>query len=54
MIGFQEIGCQIVFDIKLDFTRKARFCAGGHTTDTPAVMTYSVLFQGTVFELGLC
>jgi hypothetical protein len=41
MIGFQEIGCHIVFDIKMDFTRKARFCAGGHTTDTPAVMMYS-------------
>jgi hypothetical protein len=41
MIGFQEIGCHIVFNIKMDFTRKARFCAGGHTTDTPAAMTYS-------------
>jgi hypothetical protein len=41
MIGFQEIGCHIVFDIKMDFTRKARFCAGGHTTNTLAVMTYS-------------
>jgi hypothetical protein len=41
MIGFQEICCHIVFDIKMDFTRKARFCAGGHTTDTPAAMTYS-------------
>jgi hypothetical protein len=41
MIGFQEIGCHIVFDIKMDFTRKARFGAGGHTTDTPAAMTYS-------------
>jgi hypothetical protein len=30
MIGFQEIGCHIVFDIKMDFTRKARFCAWGH------------------------
>jgi hypothetical protein len=40
MIGFQEIGCHIVFDIKMDFTRKARFCAGGHTMDTPAAMKY--------------
>ncbi len=23
MIGFQEIGCHIVFNIKMDFTRKA-------------------------------
>jgi hypothetical protein len=28
MIGFQEIGCHIVFDIKMDFTRKARFMLG--------------------------
>jgi hypothetical protein len=25
----------------MDFTRKARFCAGGQTIDTPAAMTYS-------------
>jgi hypothetical protein len=28
MIGFWEIGCHIVFDIKMDFTRKARFFPG--------------------------
>jgi hypothetical protein len=41
MIGFQEIGCHIVFDIKMDFTRKARFVTGSHTTEAPAAMTYS-------------
>jgi hypothetical protein len=41
MIGFPEIGCHIVFDIKMDFTRKARFCAGGHTTNTLTAITYS-------------
>jgi hypothetical protein len=41
MTRFQEIGCHIVFDIKMDFTRKARFCTGGHTTNTPSAMTYS-------------
>jgi hypothetical protein len=41
MIGFQEIGCHIVFDSKMDFTRKAGFCTGGHTTNTLVVMTYS-------------
>jgi hypothetical protein len=41
LIGFQEIGCHIVFDIKMDFTRKARFVAGGHTTNAPSSMTYS-------------
>jgi hypothetical protein len=42
MIGFQEIGCHIIFDVKMDFTRKARFAAGGHhTTTTPSSMMYS-------------
>jgi hypothetical protein len=27
--------------MKMDFTRKARFVAGGHTTDTPGSTTYS-------------
>ena len=40
-IGFQEIGCHIVFDIKMDFMRKARFVAGGHTTIAPSSLTYS-------------
>eukprot|EP00970_Alexandrium_tamarense_P000827 scaffold95_cov108-Alexandrium_tamarense.AAC.12 len=41
LTGFQEIRCHIVFDVKMDFTRKARFVAGGHTTEAPAAMTYS-------------
>lgn len=40
-VGFQEIKCHMVFDIKMDFTRKARFVAGGHATETPTSMTYS-------------
>jgi hypothetical protein len=41
LIGFQEIGCHIIFDVKMDFTRKARFVARGHTTTAPSSMTYS-------------
>ena len=41
MIGYQEIRCHVIFDMKMDFTRKARFVAGGHTTDTPSSITYS-------------
>jgi hypothetical protein len=52
MIGFQEIGCQIVFDIKMDFTRKARFCAGGHTSDTPVAMTYSSVVSRDSVRIG--
>ena len=41
MIGDQEIRCHVIFDVKMDFTRKARFVAGGHTTDAPGSITYS-------------
>ena len=40
-LGFQEIRCHWIFDVKMDLTRRARFVAGGHTTDTPASLTYS-------------
>jgi hypothetical protein len=41
---YQEIRCHMVFDVKMeDFRRKARFFAGGHTTDTPHTMTYAIV-----------
>jgi hypothetical protein len=52
MIGFQEIGCHNAFDIKMDFTRKARFCARGHTTDTPMAMTYSSVVSRDSVRIG--
>jgi len=41
LIGYTEIKCHMIFDIKMDFTRKARFVAGGHMTDAPSSITYS-------------
>ena len=41
LIGFTEIKCHMIFDVKMDFTRKARFVAGGHMTDAPSSITYS-------------
>ncbi len=43
LIGYQEIRCHMVFDIKMDgdLTCKARFVAGRHTTDVPDSTTYS-------------
>ena len=38
---FQEIPCHIIFNITMDFTRKARFVAGGHMTEMPCSVTYS-------------
>ena len=40
-VGYQQIQCHIVFDIKADFTRKCRYVAGGHMTDPPASITYA-------------
>jgi len=31
----------MIFDVKMDFTRKARFVVGGHTTEAPGSVTYS-------------
>jgi hypothetical protein len=39
----------MIFDVKMDFTRKARFVAGGHMTDPPTSITYSsVVSQDSV------
>jgi hypothetical protein len=37
--GYQQIRCHMVFDVKMEsFKRKARYVAGGHTTDAPSSM----------------
>ena len=41
LVGYQEIRCHMIFDIKMDgrFTRKARYVTGGHTTDPLSSIT---------------
>ena len=39
--GYQLIHCHIVFDVKEDGRRKARFVAGGHMTQPPRDSVYS-------------
>ena len=43
LVGYKEITCHFVFDIKLDgsFTRKARFCKNGSKTEVPKSLSYS-------------
>ena len=43
LIGHEEIGCHMIFDVKMDgsFTRKARFVANGDETDPPSHLTHS-------------
>jgi hypothetical protein len=52
LIGFQEIGCHIIFDVKMDFTRKARSFTGGHTTTAPSSMTFAFLISA-LNDLGI-
>jgi hypothetical protein len=40
-VGFKWIRCHMIFDVKMDFTWKARFVAGGHMTDPPTTITYA-------------
>ena len=45
--GYQKIDCHMVFDVKMgkNFKRKARIIAGGHKTETPVTLTYSLVIS---------
>ena len=51
--GHQQIKCHLIFDVKMDFSRKARFVAGGHLTDPPASMTYSSVVSRETVRIAL-
>lgn len=40
-VGSKWIPFHMIFDVKMDLTRKARFVAGGHWTDASTQLTYS-------------
>ena len=55
-IGFQQINCHLIFDVKMgeNFRRKARFVAGGHTTEVPDyLITYSSVVSGDSVRIAL-
>lgn len=39
--GYQEIKCHIVFDVKMDFNRKAHFIMNGMMMEAPVSLMYS-------------
>jgi Reverse transcriptase (RNA-dependent DNA polymerase) len=47
------ITCHMIFDIKPDLTRKARFVAGGHMTDPPSESVYSSVVTRDSIRIGL-
>jgi hypothetical protein len=50
--GYKEITCHLIFDVKFDLTRKARYVAGGHLTDPPSAMTYSSVVSRDSVRIG--
>ena len=54
-IGYQQIKCHIIFDVKLgeNFSRKARLVGGGHTTTAPASITYSSVVSRDSVRIAL-
>jgi hypothetical protein len=52
MVRFQEIGFHLIFDVKMDFTRKARFVVGGHTMKAPSSITYSSVVSRDSVQLA--
>ena len=53
-IGYQQVRCHMIFDIKQDdFRRKARLVAGGHTTEAPATVTYASVVSRESVRIAL-
>jgi hypothetical protein len=50
--GLKNIDCHMVFDVKLDLVRKARFVAGGHQTDPPKESVYSSIISRNSVRLA--
>ena len=51
LVGYQEIRCHMILDIKMDgrFTGKACYVTSSHTTDPPSSITYySVVSRDSV------
>jgi hypothetical protein len=49
---YQKITCHLVFEVKFDLRRKARYVAGGHLTSTPATLTYSSVVSRESVRIG--
>ena len=53
-VGYQEIGCYPIFDIKATtLTHKGRFVAGGHKMDKPAAMIYASVISRESVRIAL-
>lgn len=39
--GYEKVSGHLIFDVKMDFTRKARYVLDGHKTEKPSISTYA-------------
>ena len=53
LVGFTETACHMVFDVKMDFTQKARLVAGGHLMDDSTTITYSSVVSRDSVRIAL-
>jgi hypothetical protein len=52
-VGYLQIPCRLLFNVKLDFTRKTRLVAGGHVTDPPSIITYASVVSRESVRIAL-
>ena len=53
MHGYHEIICHVIFDVKMDFTRKDIFVGNGSNTEAPVALTYSSVVSRDIIQLEL-
>ena len=53
LVGYKEITCHLMFDIKMELTRKARYVAGGNITNPPSFITYMSVVSRDIVHLAL-
>jgi Reverse transcriptase (RNA-dependent DNA polymerase) len=51
--GYKKVDCHMIFDIKIDLTRKARLVAGGNQTEVPKESVYSSVVSRDSVRIAL-
>jgi hypothetical protein len=52
-VGYQRIPCMLMYDVKMDFTRKTRLVAGGHVTQPPSILRYASVVTHESVQIAL-
>ena len=52
-VGWIEASGHLVFDVKMDFTRKSRWVKDGHRTPDPTTSSYTCVVSRESFQLAL-